>query len=71
VGRSTTVLRLTAAGVLVILMALTALSLVGVAKTRHSSATATKARALADAYTDACATSSRSRRCRRSCSDWR
>jgi diguanylate cyclase (GGDEF)-like protein len=50
VGRSNTVLRLTAAGVLVILLALTALSLVGVARTRNSSDTVSRARALADAY---------------------
>ena len=52
-GRSNTVLRLTAAGVLVILLALTALSLVGVSRTRHSSDTVSRARALADAYADA------------------
>ncbi len=52
-GRSNTVLRLTAAGVLVILLALTALSLVGVSRTRHSADTVSRARALADAYTAA------------------
>jgi diguanylate cyclase (GGDEF)-like protein len=50
VGRSNTALRLTAAGVLVILLALTALSLMGVAGTRHSSDTVSRARTLADAY---------------------
>jgi diguanylate cyclase (GGDEF)-like protein len=53
VGRSNIVLRLTAAGVLLILMALTALSLVGVAKNRGSAATVDQARLLANAYTDA------------------
>jgi diguanylate cyclase (GGDEF)-like protein len=47
------VLRLTAAGVLIVLVALSAMSLIGLTRTRHAAEVVARARTLANAYDDA------------------